>query len=44
MVAAAGASEFEAGLCKNEQAREPALSSHTLGMKELMIGASKMDS
>lgn len=31
-------------MCKSEQAREPALSAHTLGMKQLMVGASKMDS
>lgn len=31
-------------MCKNEQVREPALSAHTLGMKQLMVGASKMDS
>merc|ERR1712227_746287 len=44
LIAAAGVGEFEAGISKNGQTREHALSAFTLGVKQLIIGVNKMDS
>merc|ERR1712134_107335 len=44
LIVAAGVGEFEAGISKNGQTREHALLAFTLGVKQLIIGANKMDS
>ncbi|XP_060516201.1 elongation factor 1-alpha-like [Cylas formicarius] len=44
LIVAAGTGEFDAGISKNEQTREHALHAFTLGVKQLIVGVSKMDS
>uniref|UniRef100_A0A8C2FUI1 Elongation factor 1-alpha n=1 Tax=Cyprinus carpio TaxID=7962 RepID=A0A8C2FUI1_CYPCA len=44
LIVAAGVGEFEAGISKNGQTREHALLAYTLGVKQLIVGANKMDS
>ncbi|TKC37247.1 hypothetical protein EI555_011472, partial [Monodon monoceros] len=44
LIVAAGVGEFEAGISKNGQTCEHALVAYTLGMKQLIVGANKMDS
>merc|ERR1712006_82608 len=44
LIVAAGTGEFEAGISKNGQTREHALLAYTLGVKQLIVAANKMDS
>lgn len=44
LIVAAGTGEFEAGISKEGQTREHALLAYTLGVKQLIICANKMDS
>merc|ERR1719391_156812 len=44
LIIASGTGEFEAGISKNGQTREHALLAHTLGVKQLIVAANKMDS
>uniref|UniRef100_A0A8C5ZIW8 Elongation factor 1-alpha n=1 Tax=Marmota marmota marmota TaxID=9994 RepID=A0A8C5ZIW8_MARMA len=44
LIVAAGVGEFEAGISNNGQTREHALLAYTLGVKQLIVGANKMDS
>ncbi|ELK31903.1 Elongation factor 1-alpha 1 [Myotis davidii] len=44
LMVAAGVGEFEAGISKNGQTREPTLLAYTLGVKQLMVGVNKIDS
>merc|ERR1711884_638799 len=43
-IIASGTGEFEAGISKNGQTREHALLAYTLGVKQLIVAANKMDS
>nr|BAN39354.1 elongation factor 1-alpha 1 [Entamoeba histolytica] len=43
LIVAAGTGEFEAGISKNGQTREHILLSHTLGVKQMIVGVNKMD-
>lgn len=43
LIVAAGVGEFEAGISKNGQTREHALLAFTLGVKQLIVAANKMD-
>nr|BAN37555.1 elongation factor 1-alpha 1 [Entamoeba histolytica] len=43
LIVAAGTGEFEAGISKNGQTREHILLSYTLGVKQMIVGVSKMD-
>jgi len=44
LIIASGTGEFEAGISKNGQTREHALLAYTLGVKQLIVAANKMDS
>jgi len=44
LVVASGVGEFEAGISKNGQTREHALLAYTLGVKQMIVAANKMDS
>jgi len=44
LIVASGTGEFEAGISKNGQTREHALLAFTLGVKQMIIAANKMDS
>merc|ERR1712038_1863646 len=44
LIVASGTGEFEAGISKNGQTREHALLAYTLGVKQLIVCANKMDS
>jgi len=44
LIVASGTGEFEAGISKNGQTREHALLAYTLGVKQLICCANKMDS
>jgi len=43
LIVAAGVGEFEAGISKNGQTREHALLAFTLGVKQMIVAANKMD-
>merc|ERR1712084_160827 len=43
LIVASGTGEFEAGISKNGQTREHALLAFTLGVKQMIIAANKMD-
>jgi elongation factor 1-alpha len=43
LVVAAGTGEFEAGIAKDGQTREHALLAYTLGVKQIIVAANKMD-
>lgn len=44
LMVASGTGEFEAGISKNGQTREHVLLAYTLGVKQLIVCANKMDS
>ena len=44
LMIAAGGGEFEAGVSKNGKIHEHALLAYTLGVKQLIVGANKIDS
>ena len=44
LIVASGTGEFEAGISKNGQTREHALLAFTLGVKQMIVCANKMDS
>ena len=44
LIVASGTGEFEAGISKNGQTREHALLAYTLGVKQMIVCANKMDS
>ena len=44
LIVAAGVGELEAGISKNGQTRDHALLDYTLGVKQLIVGVTKMDS
>merc|ERR1712079_654679 len=44
LIIASGTGEFEAGISKKGQTREHALLAYTLGVKQLIVAANKMDS
>jgi len=44
LIVASGTGEFEAGISKNGQTREHALLAYTLGVKQIIVAANKMDS
>ncbi|XP_032228617.2 elongation factor 1-alpha, oocyte form [Nematostella vectensis] len=44
LIIASGTGEFEAGISKNGQTREHALLAYTLGVKQMLVCANKMDS
>ena len=44
LIVASGTGEFEAGISKEGQTREHALLAYTLGVKQLIVAANKMDS
>jgi len=44
LVVASGTGEFEAGISKEGQTREHALLAYTLGVKQMIVAANKMDS
>merc|ERR1719230_306582 len=44
LIIASGTGEFEAGISKNGQTREHALLAYTLGVKQLIVAANKLDS
>lgn len=44
LIVAAGVAEFEAGISKNGQTCEHALLAYMVGVKQLIVGITKMDS